>query len=289
MTMRCVAVTGASGYIGSGFLRKFAEAVDIVPIARSRLAIEEHGRIPSLADLATALRAGTTAKPSALVHLVGQSRESSLNAIYDSNVSEIAKAVAFCEEFDIAPMVYVSGYGVFEESHSVYYRAKAAAERLLRSSGMAHVILQCSYIVGGNDELTPHILRATRSGVIEIPGDGDYRLQPVWLDDLLEILLAATHPSSLRGTFPVLGETVTMKEFVMRIAGRMRRRVTIMERDLPSLIRAAVLDSWPALSLSQIGILFSDKVGEPTPEVLGVPVQSLAKIVDLVCLTDNTF
>lgn len=89
-------------------------------------------------------------------------------------------------------MVHISITQPSEESHLPYFWGKAANEKAVRESGMGFAILRPTVLFGAEDILINNIAWLLRRfpffGQI---GDGRYRLQPVFVDDLAALAVDA--------------------------------------------------------------------------------------------------
>jgi uncharacterized protein YbjT (DUF2867 family) len=73
-----------------------------------------------------------------------------------------------------------------------YYRGKAQLEQRVRESGLSYAIVRPTLLFGHGDVLINNIIWFIRHlPVFGIPGDGQYRLQPVFVDDYAERIVAA--------------------------------------------------------------------------------------------------
>ncbi len=88
-------------------------------------------------------------------------------------------------EAGVERVVHVSITNPSEDSPLEYFSGKAALERALRESGLSHAILRPAVIFGREDILINNIAWALRRlPVFGLFGDGCYRLQPIYVDDL---------------------------------------------------------------------------------------------------------
>lgn len=87
-------------------------------------------------------------------------------------------------------VVQISIMNPSAESPLPYFRNKALAEEELRTSGMSYAILRPSFLFGKEDILINNLAWALRQfPVIGIFGMGEYRIQPIHVDDLARIAL----------------------------------------------------------------------------------------------------
>ena len=128
-------------------------------------------------------------------------------------------------------IVHVSIANPSEDSPLEYFRGKARLERALRESGLSHAILRPTVLFGPEDILINNIAWALRHfPLFAVFGDGQYRLQPIFVDDLAH--LAVDQPRHRTGQIiDAIGpETFTYRGLVReigRIIGRPRRIVSV--------------------------------------------------------------
>jgi len=86
----------------------------------------------------------------------------------------------------VEKIVHLSVTNPSEESHLEYFRGKAAVEKALQETGISYSILRPSIFFGGKEDVLINniawILR--KFPVFGVFGDGNYRLQPIYIDDL---------------------------------------------------------------------------------------------------------
>jgi len=88
-------------------------------------------------------------------------------------------------------IVHVSITNPDESSPLEYFSGKARLERGLRESGLEHSILRPAVLFGREDILINNIAWALRRfPVLAVFGDGQYRLQPIFVEDLAALAVA---------------------------------------------------------------------------------------------------
>jgi uncharacterized protein YbjT (DUF2867 family) len=84
--------------------------------------------------------------------------------------------------------VHVSITNPSIESPLPYFSGKAELEEYLQSSGLSHAILRPAVVFGREDILLNNIAYLLRRlPVFAVPGRGNYRLQPIFVDDLASL------------------------------------------------------------------------------------------------------
>ena len=128
-------------------------------------------------------------------------------------------------------VVHVSITNPSEKSPLEYFRGKAVLERALVESGLSYAILRPAVLFGEEDILINNIGWMLRHlPVFGVFGDGRYRLQPIYVDDLAQ--LAVEHGRARDNvTVNAIGpETFTYRELVAKIGeliGKPRRILSV--------------------------------------------------------------
>jgi uncharacterized protein YbjT (DUF2867 family) len=122
------------------------------------------------------------------------------------------------QEAGVERIVHVSISNPAEDSHLEYFRGKAQLEKALVSSGVSYAILRPTVLFGKEDILINNIAWMLRKfPLFGVFGDGSYRLQPIYVDDLAQL---AVEQGTLRENVIInaIGpETFTYRELVTRL------------------------------------------------------------------------
>lgn len=115
-------------------------------------------------------------------------------------------------------VVHVSITNPSEDSHLEYFSGKAKLEKALIDSGLSYAILRPTVLFGKEDILVNNIAWMLRTfPVFGVFGDGNYRLQPIYVDDLAK-LAVEQGKSSENVIIDAIGpETFTYNELVKKI------------------------------------------------------------------------
>jgi NADH dehydrogenase len=88
-------------------------------------------------------------------------------------------------------IVHISVVKPSLDSPFPYYSGKATVEEMIKTSGLSYAILRPAVIFGDQGALINNIAWFLRHlPMFVIPGDGQYRLQPVFVEDLAELAVA---------------------------------------------------------------------------------------------------
>ena len=107
-------------------------------------------------------------------------------------VENTRKLVGAAAKAGVQRIVHISITNPSADSHLPYFWGKAANEQAVIESGISYAILRPTVLFGAEDILINNIAWLLRRfPVFAIPGDGSYRLQPVFVDDLAELAVDA--------------------------------------------------------------------------------------------------
>jgi NADH dehydrogenase len=138
----------------------------------------------------------------------------------------------------------LSHIGADRASAFPVHKAKGIAEEHIRKSGVPHTIVRSSIIYGPEDHFTTDLAGMLRPAPLffPLPGDGQTRIQPLWVEDLITCLLWAMESAeTINKTYEVGGsEYFTVRqtlERIMQVTGKRRVLVPIP----PPFLRALVV------------------------------------------------
>jgi NADH dehydrogenase len=105
------------------------------------------------------------------------------------------------------------------DSHLPYYSGKAQVEKAIMDSGLSYAILRPTVIFGVEDILINNIAWFVRHfPVFAIPGDGRYRLQPIFVEDLADLAIEGAGEENDLVLDAVGPEIFTFETLVRQIA-----------------------------------------------------------------------
>jgi NADH dehydrogenase len=134
-------------------------------------------------------------------------------------VAHTATLLEAARQAGVQRFVHISITHADPASPYPYFRAKGEAEQLVRESGLSSAILRPTVLFGMESILFNNIAwMLHKFPAFAIPGKGDYRLQPVYVDDLAELAVNAAHrdrPMALDAAGP---ETFTFDELIRQMA-----------------------------------------------------------------------
>jgi NADH dehydrogenase len=111
---------------------------------------------------------------------------------YERAVANTRSLFAAAAEAGLRRIVHVSITNAREGSPFPYFHWKGVLERELRESGIGYAVVRPTVVFGREDILVNNIAWLLRKlPVFVLPGSGDYRLQPIYVDDLAALSVEA--------------------------------------------------------------------------------------------------
>lgn len=236
-----VTVFGGSGFVGRHVVRTLVKRGYRVRVAvrRPDLAgfLLPAGYVGQIALVQANLRypqsvEKAVAGASHVVNCVGILFESGRNT-FDAVQDFGARTVADAARKAGARLTHVSAIGADTGSSSVYARSKGRAEETVRSLVPDAVILRPSIIFGPEDSFfNKFASMARKMPFLPLIGGGNTKLQPVYVEDVAEVVGRSVDGTLASGTVYELGggEVLSFRECletVLRVTNRQRRLVSL--------------------------------------------------------------
>ena len=125
-------------------------------------------------------------------------------------------------------VVYVSITNPREDSPLEYFSGKARLELALRESGLSYAILRPTVLFGREDVLINNIAWALRRfPFFMVFGNGSYRLQPIYVEDLAALAVAEGKRSENKIVNAIGPETFTYDQLVRAVGAAIGQEVRL--------------------------------------------------------------
>jgi NADH dehydrogenase len=148
---------------------------------------------------------------------------------FEKAVENTKTLIRAAEEAGLRRIVHVSITNASPESPLPYFRGKGLLEEAIMASGLSYAIIRPTVIFGAEDILINNIAWLLRRfPLFAVPGTGDYRLQPIFVEDVAEIVVSAGHQTDNMLIDAVGPEIYTFDELVRLIAGKVGSRARIV-------------------------------------------------------------
>ncbi|MCX7015467.1 MAG: NAD(P)H-binding protein [Candidatus Sumerlaeota bacterium] len=187
---------------------------------------------------------------------------------HEDGVRNTKRLFQAAKEAGVERIVHVSITNPSEDSPLEYFRGKAQLERALRQTGLSHAILRPTVLFGKEDILINNMVWFLRRfPVFGVFGDGQYRLQPVYVDDLAQLAVEQGEKSENAVINAVGPETFTYCGLAEELQSRIGVRRTVVH--IPprlgwavgwatgKLVRDVII-TWPEIQGLMAGLLCVD-------------------------------
>lgn len=211
-----IAITGATGFLGRHLIAKLKDK-DIKCLVRK----EDHGfkNIKTVKGDINDKKALNLLVKNAkiIVHLAAIIDHKDKEEYKRVNIDGTKNLISACKKNKVKRIIFVSSMASTKTHLDDYGKSKSEAEKLLLSSGLDVTILRPSFIYGKDSNSMKKLLDfLNKFKVIPIVGDGEYKLRPVHVDDVVKaIILSINNKKSINKTYDILGKTeLTFNEFI---------------------------------------------------------------------------
>ena len=135
-------------------------------------------------------------------------------------VDNTRKLVDAAVKVGVQRIVHISITNPSSDSHLPYFWGKAANEQAVKESGLSYAILRPTVLFGKEDILINNIAWLLRRfPFFAIPGNGQYRLQPVFVDDLAKLAVDIGYTQESI-TWDAVGPDIFTFEEMIRLIGK---------------------------------------------------------------------
>ncbi|MGE0417021.1 MAG: complex I NDUFA9 subunit family protein [Acetobacteraceae bacterium] len=242
MATRSVAtVFGGSGFIGRYVVKRLARLGYVVRAAvrdpEAALFLKPMGSVgqivPLHADITDDASVRRAVEGAAIVvNLVGilaESKSGDFDRIQGEGAGRIARLAA---EAGVSKLVHISAIGADAASPSAYARSKAAGEQAVRAAFPSATILRPSVVFGPEDAFFNRFAAIARLAPVMPVISGKTRMQPVYVGDVADAVMAAlSRPDATGAVYELGGPRVwTFREllaYILKVTHRDKRMVEI--------------------------------------------------------------
>jgi len=138
---------------------------------------------------------------------------------FEEIIGRTRKLLTAATQAGVRRIVHVSVVNAGTDAPTKYFVAKARLDDVIRGSGMSHAIVRPTLTFGPGDILVNNLSWVLRRfPLFAIPGNGEYRLQPVHVEDVARIAVAAGRQSSDMEVDAAGPDVLTFNRFVRLLA-----------------------------------------------------------------------
>jgi NADH dehydrogenase len=164
---------------------------------------------------------------------------------FESAVRNTRTLIDAATRAGIKRIVHVSIANPSMTSPLGYYRGKAQLEQAVINSGLSYSILRPTVIFGREDILINNVAWFVRRfPVFGIPGDGRYRVRPIYVEDMAGLMANAVEGRKNEIVDAVGPETFAFAELVGAIAKQLGKSTRLVHMPAPLAYAATRLTGW---------------------------------------------
>ncbi len=160
-----------------------------------------------------------------ICHVAGRVNGSTAELV-DANVTSTEAMIQAAGVVGLKRFVLVSSAAAAMRK-GTYGQLKKQAEELLLGSDLPSMILRPTLIYGPGDTTNVAMMARTvcLSPVVPVLGGGAFKVQPVFIDDVVSVLIQSFEKPLPESIYNVCGpEQISLRQMLVLIAGAMRRR-----------------------------------------------------------------
>lgn len=225
---RSVFITGGSGLIGRHLLRKISleKYENIHCLSRRELPAtvpEQHKHFKFIkGDIFDANAYSSYLKGSDLVvHLAAVTGKAKPEEYFKVNAEGTKFLVKQCQQQGVPTFIYLSSIATKFRGKSRYHYAqsKELGEAAVTASALNYAILRPTIVIGKEAPIWQRLSNLARQPLVPMPANDHTRIQPIYIDDLVDCILALIEEKTLRKEALDVGgpETLGFKSFIKRI------------------------------------------------------------------------
>jgi uncharacterized protein YbjT (DUF2867 family) len=144
-------------------------------------------------------------------------------------VNNLETLIDAAAQAGVRRIVQVSITGASRDLELPYFHGKGLIEQALMQSGLSYAILRPALIYGDEDILINNIAWALRKlPIFGIPGSGEYRVQPVFVEDLARLAVEASDRKDNYAIDAVGSETYTFNGLVAMIKSEVASKALVV-------------------------------------------------------------
>ena len=156
-------------------------------------------------------------------------RFSHRDVTFDQAVENTKTLIKAAQEAGVHKIVHLSVTNASEESSLPYFKGKGLLEKIIIHSSLSYAIIRPAVIFGVEDILINNIAWFLRRfPVFAVFGSGEYRLRPVFVEDMAEIAVSAAHHDEDTIVDAVGPEIYTFDELLRLIASKIESKAKII-------------------------------------------------------------
>lgn len=273
MAQRLVTIFGGAGFVGTTLVEHLAKSGVRIRVAVRRpnscLHVKPLGDVGQIQIVQANLRNEDSVRAAiqgadAVINLVGILFESGAQKFKDVHTQGAETVARICAELGVKTLVHMSAIGADAESPSFYGQSKALGEQAVTAAFPAATIIRPSVIFGAKDGLFNRFAQAASLPILPV-FSGDTKFQPIYVGDVVKVMIKALNDGNMQGeTYELGGARIYSLREMMQLAAREAMRkvwfVDVPDFIAPFKVFFLGLLPNPPITLDQLRMLGQDNV-----------------------------
>ncbi|TSD02222.1 MAG: NAD-dependent epimerase/dehydratase [Parcubacteria group bacterium Athens0714_24] len=219
-----------------------------------------HEVISFRGDISKKVNLKISPKIDVVIHLASVINKRNKNIYNEVNIRGTKNIIEFCKENNAGRFIFLSSIKVLSSLNDPYAVSKREAEKIVTGSGLPYIILRPSMIYGPGDKKNLGFLLKIAKFTPLMPLL-NFRLQPIFVDDIIKIIVACfnLHPGQV---FNIVGpETISFENLLKTIKSlRYKFFIISMPSFFSFIIKLFSFLPFSPLTPWQVKSLFSDEI-----------------------------
>jgi len=273
MAQKLVTIFGGAGFIGTTLVEHLAKTGVRVRVAvrrpNSAMHVKPLGDVGQIQVVQANIRHADSVHAAlkgsdAVINLVGILSESGPQKFNDVHVKGAETIARMSADLGIKTLIHMSALGADAESASFYAQSKACGEIAVKKAFPQATILRPSVVFGVKDRLFNRFAQAASYPILPV-FSGDTKFQPVYVGDVVKVILKALSDPSLQGATYELGgaDIYSLRDMMKLAAKEAMRQVSFVEvPDFIAPVKVFFLGLLPhaPITLDQLRMLRKDNI-----------------------------
>ena len=273
MAQQLVTIFGGAGFVGTTLVEHLAKTGVRIRVAvrrpNSAMHVKPLGDVGQIQVVQTNLRDEASVRAAVrdsdvvinLAGILSESGAQTFKAVHTAGAETVARVSA---ELGVKKLVHISALGVDENSPSFYAQSKAFGEKAVTQAFPEATIIRPSVIFGAGDALFNRFAKIASLPLIPV-FSGDTKFQPVYVGDVVKVIVRASTDDAMAGeTYELGGADVYSLRDMMKLAAQEALQKPLFI-DVPAFIAPvkafffSLLPN-PVITLDQLRMLKVDNV-----------------------------
>ena len=242
-----IIITGMAGLVGLNLLTMInSKKYDIIAIDKNKHNLYLAKKInPNIQIICVDLSSNPKIwgenfyKAKCVIQLQAQISDPEEKPYIQNNITSVKNVVSVCGKYKIKNVIHMSSSVVISVAKDHYTKTKKSGEEIVQKSKVPHTILRPPLMYGCFDikHLGFLVKLLDKSPVFPVPGNGKYLRQPLYVKDLVNIILKILEMKPERKTYNIIGkEKINFIDLVKIVAKEEKRKALFINIPIPLFI-----------------------------------------------------